>query len=290
MDHTTVRALTPVRRRSAALVAVVAACAAGPLLLVSPGVTPDAAATTSVAATATGRELVLSLDGAVAGGDGTRVPTAGTSPTTAAVRTNADAVATVLRHEGAGRALRLPAFAPGADRQTVPVALVAVTSTGSPDLDPGASDFVLGASVRLDATSTGTTVDNGDNVVQRGLYAAKSQMKLQFDGRRPGCRVKGDLGAVAVYPDTRVRADRWFDLSCRRSGDTVTLVQQRVRADGTIARRRWSRSGPIGSLSGLDATVPLTVGGKSNPSGAPLVASADQLNGSVDDVYLDILD
>ncbi|WP_160009282.1 hypothetical protein [Nocardioides sp. AX2bis] len=291
MDTLTVRASTRVGRRSAALVAAVAACAAGPLLLVSPGVAPGAAAATSVAATGDlGRELVLDLDTAVAGGEGTRVPTAGTSPTTAEVRTNADAVVRVVRHEGAGRALRLPSFAAGADATTVPVALVAVTSTGSPDLDPGASDFVLGASVRLDATSTGTRVDNGDNVVQRGTFDAASQMKLQVDGRTPSCRVKGAEGAVTVFADTRLRADRWFDLTCRRTGATVTLVRERVLADGTVARRSWSRNGPIGSLSGLAPGVPLTVGGKTDPTGAPLSASADPMNGSIDDVYLDVLD
>lgn len=297
MDHTTVRASTPVRRRPAALVAVVAACAAGPLLLVSPGVTPGAAATTSVAATsvgmaAAGREVVLDLDAAAvgpAGGDGTPVPTAGTVATVAEIRTHASGVATTVRHRGAGSALRLPAFDAAADRATVPVAVLAITPTGTRGLDPGSDDFVFGASVRVDSTSTGTTVDNGDNVVQRGLVGSPAQMKLQVDGRFPACRVKGVAGAVQVTADSRLRAGRWFDLSCRRAGDTVTLVQRGVGADGAVVRKRWTGRGPTGSLSVLGRDVPLTVGGKTDATGAPLAAGADPLNGSVDDIYLDLL-
>lgn len=293
MDHTTERAPIPVRRRSAALVAVVAACAAGPLLLVPPGAPAAAAersgAGTSVAATAAGRELVLDLDAGAAGGEGTPVPTAGTVATAAEIRTHASGVATAVRHRGAGRALRLPAFAAAADRETVPVAVLAVTPTGTRSLDPGSGDFVFGASVRVDRTSTGTTTDNGDNVVQRGLIGSPAQMKLQVDGRRPACRVKGADGEVQVTADRRLRPGRWYDLSCRRAGDTVTLVQRGVGADGVVVRQRWTRRGPTGSLSALGRGVPLTVGGKTDATGAPLTAGADPLNGSVDDIYLDLL-
>ncbi len=268
--------------------AAVAICAAAPLLL-APAAPAAPAAPSGGAPAAEGRELVLDLDSAVAGGEGTPVPTAGTAPTTAEVRTHAGGTVTVVGHRGAGRALRLPAFAADADRRTVPEALVAVTSTGSPGLDPGARDFVLGASVRLDATSTGSAADNGDNLVQRGTFGAGSQMKLQVDGGRPACRVEGADGVVSVFADARLRPDVWFDLSCRRAGETVTLLQQRVRDDGTVTRRAWARRGPTGSLSALDPGVPLTVGGKTDPSGAPVAAGADQLNGSVDDVFLDVL-
>lgn len=289
MAHTTRRAPTPARRRAAALVAAVAACAAGPLLLVSPGATPSAAAAPPLAATAAGRELVLDLDAATGGGEGTPVPTAGTVATTAEIRTRAAGAATAVRHRGAGSALRLPAFDAVADRATVPVAVLAVTPTGTRGLDPGAGDFVFGASVRVDKTSTGTTVDNGDNVVQRGLVSSPAQMKLQVDGRVPACRVKGADGTVLVTANSRLRAGRWFDLSCRRAGDTVTLVQRGVGADGVVVRRQWTRRGATGSLSALGRDVPLTVGGKTDATGAPLAAGADPLNGSVDDIYLDLL-
>lgn len=292
MDHTTVRVPNPMRRRSAALIAVAAACAAGPLLLVPPGITPGAAAATSVtsvAATAAGREVVLDLDAGAAGGEGTPVPTAGTVATAAEIRTHASGVATAVRHRGAGSALRLPAFDAVARPATVPVAVLVVRPTRTRGLDPGSLDFVFGASVRIDRTSTGTTVDNGDNVVQRGLYGSPAQMKLQVDDRVPACRVKGADGAVQVTADSRLRAGRWFDLSCRRVGDTVTLVRRGVGVDGTVVRQRWTRRGPTGSLSALGRDVPLTVGGKTDATGAPLTAGADPLNGSVDDIYLDLL-
>lgn len=287
METTPTRAPTTRRRGPAVLVALAAACAAGPLLLVPPGAAAGAPAAPT--ASAAGRELVLDLDAAVGGGEGTPVPTAGTVPTEAEVRTHAGGVTSVVRHRGAGRALRLPAFAADGDRATSPVALVAVTPTGPAGLDPGAGDFVLGASVRLDARTTGTAVDNGDNVVQRGTFEAAAQMKLQVDGRRPSCRVKGADGVVTVSADTRLRADRWFKLSCRRAGDVVTLLQERTTVDGTVVRRSWVGRGPTGSLSKLDPDVPLTVGGKTDVTGAPLASGADQLNGSVDDVYLDVL-
>lgn len=288
MDHST-------RRRSARRRAALLACLATPLLAVPAapaGARADAqraVVTPAAGAVATEtRELVLDFDGAVAGGEGTPVRTAGRATTSASVRTHSVGRVGVADHPGAGQALRLPAFAPGATAGTIPMAVVVVTATGAA-LDPRAADFVLRASVRLDTTTTGTATDNGDNLVQRGSFASPAQMKLQVDRRRPSCRVKGAAGTVVVKGTVRLRAGVWFDLTCRRTSSGVILKQRRVLDDGSVVRRSWTGTGPTGSLSALPDSVPLTVGGKTDVRGVPTAQSSDQLNGVVDQVVFDIL-
>lgn len=216
--------------------------------------------------------------------------TTGTVPTSAEVRAHGRGTAHVVRRSGGGRALRLPAFVPGATTADVPVAVVVVSPTGPAGLDPGSREFVLGASVRLDTTTAGSVVDNGDNLVQRGTYGAPAQMKLQVDSRRPSCRVKGADGDVTVVADRKLAAGRWFSLTCRRTAAGVSLVQRRTREDGRVKRLSWKEKGRTGSMSALPGRVPLTVGGKTDADGDLILASSDQLNGSVDRVFLDVLD
>ena len=52
--------------------------------------------------------------------------------------------------------------------------------------------------------------------------------------------------------------------------------------DGGAGGGTWQSTGATGLVS-LDG-LPLTVGGKTGPDGTP-VASADQFNGAVDDVF-----
>lgn len=282
MDDSNPRARTSTRGRVLVLGVLTA-----PLLAVPTGSAAGRSVAPAPAAAET-RELVLDLDSSVAGGDGTPVATAGSTPTSAAVRTHGDGRVEVAARPGAGQALRLPAFAPDATAGTVPMALVVVTATGD-GLDPGGADFALKASVRLDDTTTGSAVDNGDNLVQRGTFGSPAQMKLQVDGRRPSCRVKGAAGTVVVTGRVRLPSATWFDLTCRRTATGVTLAQRRVLDDGSVSRRSWTTTGPTGSLSALADSVPLTVGGKTDARGVPLSSSSDQLNGVVDQVVLDVL-
>ena len=177
-------------------------------------------------------------------------------------------------------AARLPEYATGA---APPRAVIAVTSEGTSDrLDPGTGDFVFGADFRMDSATDGAGADNGDNLVQRGLYEDRAQFKIQLDHHLPTCRVKGSAGVVQVSTGVPVTAGAWYRVRCRRSGTTVQLTVQRL---GTETTNRATRSGATGAMTPSSPRVPLSVGGKLNGYGS-LVPSTDQFNGVVDDVVL----
>ncbi|HXH57210.1 LamG domain-containing protein, partial [Iamia sp.] len=148
--------------------------------------------------------------------------------------------------------------------------------------------FEFGADVVLDATSESGAVgstDNGDNLVQRGLFDDLSQYKLQLDARRPSCRVKGSVGAVFVTASMSVQPGRWYRVRCVRDGSTVSIAVTTWADDGTPTVVTRSATGPTGDMAPSRPTVPLSIGGKLSASGES-VTSTDQLNGVVDNVVL----
>ncbi len=181
---------------------------------------------------------------------------------------------------GEGQAVRFPPYNGG----TAPSAsILVVAPAGKKSLDPGAQDFSFGASFDLDPTSEGTPLDNGNNLVQRGVYAGPAQFKLQVDSGRPSCRVHGDDGDVTVQAPEPVAPHYWYTVTCTRTDAGLTL---RVRAeDRGPSAGIWRKPGPTGRLSFEGA--PLTVGGKVDDAGTP-IDSADQFNGVVDNVFFKI--
>ena len=86
-------------------------------------------------------------------------------------------------------------------------------------LSPGGRDFAFGADVALDDVTTGTAPDNGDNLVQRGLYQSSSQYKIQVDDGRVSCRVAGVSGEIVVYAPGRLHPGDWYRIRCQRDGE-----------------------------------------------------------------------
>jgi hypothetical protein len=189
------------------------------------------------------------------------------------------------------RALRTPAFDP---TRPAPRAVLRVVGASSGDpLDPGTRSFTFGASFVLDDPSTSTasgSIDDGDNLVQRGLYDDASQYKIELDRRRPLCQVKGRSGEVTVVGAATVQPGRWYRAECRRSGGriTLTLIDLAAAAGGTSGAgvQRWSRDGATGSMRPTTSSVPFTVGGKLRDG--VVEWHTDQFNGLIDDVVLDI--
>ena len=179
-----------------------------------------------------------------------------------------------------GRAVRFPAFREVAKAPRTPSVAVLVATDELAALDPGDRDFSFGASFALDRRSSGSAVDNGNNLLQRGGFEG-GQIKVQVDRRVPSCRVAGDRGDVFVEADGPVTPGRWYTVTCERDASQVNLsVTPRGRGETS---RTWRASGPIGSISlGL---APITIGGKTGPAGEA-VSSADQFNGAVDDVFV----
>lgn len=221
------------------------------------------------------RELVLSFDDGVqsAGAVALEVTT---------VTANGGEVTEEPRDDGT--ALRFPEFATtGAGLATVAV----VDRDGEDDLAPGTRTFRFGAEFAVDEKSSGSPVDNGDNLVQRGLYDAVGQYKLQLDGDVTSCRVKGAEGEVEVAIDQDVTPGEWYRATCTRYDSRVELELVRL-SDG----ESWTESvnGKTGDVAAESRDVPFSVGGKLDWRGELMAKDSDQFNGLIDEVFLDIVE
>lgn len=179
-------------------------------------------------------------------------------------------------------AVRLPAYTGSSDPAR---AVLRIRATGTSDpLSPRTRDFAFGVDFRLDATSTGLTVDNGDNLVQRGLYGDAAQFKLEVDGGHVACRVKGAAGSVYVRSTLAVRRGVWYRTICTRNSGSLVVHVASVTSSGPGAYIRTARSGTAGDVNMTDA-VPMSVGGKLSANGSMVLAATDQFNGVVDRVF-----
>jgi hypothetical protein len=207
----------------------------------------------------------------------TTVANAGTGSVQTEVRATGSATVEVVPGPDGGKAVRFPAYTGAAEAPAA--VLVAIDQDGG-TLDPGEDEFAFGASFSIDEESSGSQADNGDNLVQRGTFDSPGQLKLQLDHDVPSCRIKGDAGEVFVEAEDPVDPGSWYSMTCERRGSDVQLTVKAL--DGGSGGGTWRGTGPTGRLE-LEA-LPLTVGGKTGPDGTP-VASPDQFNGAVDDVF-----
>jgi hypothetical protein len=227
-------------------------------------------------AATSGKELNLKFEDTELTGN------SGSAPLTVKVRSRNGG--TINRTTGAsgGRAAAFPDFQASDPPQAV---MTAVDGQGSDDLSPGTANFRFGADFRLHGRSQGSSSDNGNNLIQRGLFGAAMQFKIQVDDNRPLCRVKGTGGAVAVRSSHQVPSDSWHRAICIRRGEEVLL--RVIRLDD---RKKWTyrASGRTGSLVAPSKSVPLSVGGKVHNSGQIMGNNADQFNGRIDNAFLNV--
>jgi hypothetical protein len=229
----------------------------------------------SARAATSGRELHLGFERAdVASNDGA-------SSLSTRIRTRNGGSVEVVPGSKSGSAGSFPSFRASDPPQAV---ITAVDEQGVDDLLPGSRTFRFGADFYLFSRSQGSSSDNGNNLIQRGLFDADMQYKLQVDGNRPSCRVKGDAGAVTVSSTRRVPTGVWHRATCTRTGNEVLLRVVRL-SDGT----RWTyrATGQTGTLD-TARSVPLAVGGKVDSRGDIEAESADQFNGRIDNAFLNI--
>lgn len=188
-----------------------------------------------------------------------------------------------MRHEPGPRAgaLRLPAY----DPEESDYAVVRVTNAGEKDwLRPGNENFAFGASFSLDRASAGSDTDDGDNLIQRGLFDGPSIYKLQLDRHRLSCLVRGMSGEVLVEAPGAVDPGQWYRARCVRRGDAVSLAFARMTDDGPGEWTVVTKRGPIGSVI-MPAETPLSIGGKLGATGSLASSSTDQFNGAIDGVF-----
>ncbi len=176
------------------------------------------------------------------------------------------------------RAVKFPSYVSSG---TYPRAVMGLTQTSGNALSPGSSDFTYGAVFRLDATSSGRSIDNGNNLFQRGLYSSPSQIKLQVERGYPSCLVRGSSGQAYVASSTKVAPDRWYRATCSRVGTRLTV--QVMPYGGTATSKVASHS--TGTLT-FGSTVRASIGGKLSSSGAVVSSSTDQFNGAVASVWI----
>jgi hypothetical protein len=161
-------------------------------------------------------------------------------------------------------------------------AALRVTPLGEDWLNPGTSPFSFGADLRLNEVNEGSGVDNGNNVVQRGLWDDPMQFKLEVDHNRPNCVVRGSEGRLGVTSRVTVEPDKWYRVRCQRSGELLTIsVEERGSGDAPVVT---GHTGPIGSLE-ADKGTPLSVGAKLYADGEIVRSDTDQFNGRIDNVF-----
>lgn len=206
------------------------------------------------------------------------------------VTTNAGQLASGDSFTGGGAAADFPAYDGASTGQR---AVVAMTNTTATDvLTPAAKPFTFGADINSDAVSTGSIYDNGNNILQRGLFGDAAQYKIQIDHGQAMCRVRGDGGTVSVTSTQVMPTGRWFHISCTRkvvsTGDKLVLEVTPITAQGTLGAAVITRSGikKIGRLNFALAT-PVSVGGKLT-SATGIHTESDQFNGLIDNPAISI--
>lgn len=192
-----------------------------------------------------------------------------------------------------GTVARFPAYAEGnpefAMLSVVNEGIDDILGVGQDVLSPGERAFVFGADVALDAVTVGDPADDGDNLVQRGLFGGPSQYKIQVDDGRPSCMVRGLAGELLVVAETRLTPRDWYRVRCRRHQDTLRLQVARLWQDGRGEWSEYTSSGPLGPVI-MPSRTPLSVAGKLAGDGTLVPASTDQLNGRLDRVLFDVLE
>jgi hypothetical protein len=178
--------------------------------------------------------------------------------------------------------LRLPRFSGARDGS---FAALKVDARRTNWLSPGSGEFVFGADVRLDKLTDGSEVDDGDNVMQAGLYGDPAQFKLQVDKHRASCVIRGSKGDSVVRSEETLTPRRWYRLMCHRAGDTITLTEVPL-GDHDAVRRSVDRI-DVGTIDTSEAS--LAVGAKINREGEIVRSSTDQFNGRIDNITFSVV-
>ena len=215
----------------------------------------------------------------------------GTAPTVQRIiRANGGEVRVVSSIPNNGNAAAFPAFD---GRSVGQRAAIAVKNSGSVErLAPGFRTFSFGALVRLSPIRGTSIYDDGNNILQRGLFDDRAQFKLQIERGVAACRVKGSSGAVQVSSDVAIRQGAWYAINCSRvpttTGATVTITVTPISDTGvrgrTVVKQATNR--PVGNIVFPFAT-PMSIGGKVTDA-LRIFPRSDQFNGRIDNAYLNI--
>ena len=181
------------------------------------------------------------------------------------------------------KAMRFPRYVASG---TYPRAVVGLSASDPGVLDPGSNDFRFGAVLKVDGVSSGRGDDNGDNVFQRGLSSDRAMFKLEVDGDRPACTVRGSSGKVVVRSPRRIGRS-WYHAWCAKTGNRLSIyVRPMDQAGGLVSATGWGRMGQVSFAGATRASI----GGKLTSSGAIVSGASDQFNGLISRVDAQLLD
>jgi hypothetical protein len=244
--------------------------------------------TRAAAAATAGPELLLDFESLMtdSGGVVPRVENRGTGAVSTQVVTLARGRARLGEGSGGSHGLRLPEFHAGVPAPAA--VLMMLPEDGTDVFSPDAAAFRFGADFNLDERSHGSEADNGDNLIQRGLYGDPAQFKIQIDRGVPSCRVVGQQGEAFVEAARPVVRKHWFRVTCERRGDRLELTLDDLTT--SAAGETYVTRAATGEIRMADARVPLSLGGKLSPSGEITASSTDQFNGLVDNVSFETVD
>lgn len=174
-------------------------------------------------------------------------------------------------------------------------AALRVQTGGDHEFAPEEADFGYGADVFYDYLPVNSEDDNGDNVLQRGLFADVGQFKLQLDEGRPSCRVNGDDGELLAKATEPIKAGQWYRLRCQRSDGALSLFLAPLTGsapapgsaeEAELPWQSWRTEGDAGSVTVSDPPATLSIGGKLNAHGGVVEDAPDQFSGVLDNVTI----
>lgn len=168
------------------------------------------------------------------------------------------------------------------------LAVLNVTQSAQDTLAPGQDDFQFGVDVMYPEGAAGdTTGDDGDNLMQRGLFGDKGQYKLQVDHGFPACRMAGTEGVALVKADSDLASQQWYRLVCQRTDDMLTLFVGEIDPDAnTVAWTSWALRGATGSIDPGEPAEAVSIGGKLNVNGGIVEDAPDQFSGVLDNGFV----
>jgi len=211
--------------------------------------------------------------------DGERIDQRGTADVTVTWSRLDDGRAQPVPGPEGTRALDMPDFTTATPYPRA--ALVVRNATDTDDLSPGTQDFMWGADFQLDPVSTAQTgPDNGDNLLQRGLWGQSAEYKAEVDLRRASCAVHGTEGTLLVRAEMNAEPGAWYRMRCYRRSDELTVTVWKLSDDGWGAETEATVSGPVGSLD-YPSSMPVSIGGKIAPNGDLIRRATDQFNGTI---------
>ncbi|MGC4110229.1 MAG: hypothetical protein QM747_07350 [Nocardioides sp.] len=158
-------------------------------------------------------------------------------------------------------------------------AMVVRNAPGHDGFSPGDEPFSWGADFQLDAESIAHTgPDNGDNLVQRGLWGESAEFKAEADLRRASCAVHGTDGILLVRAHMQAQPGKWYRMRCYRGSDSLTVSVRELGADGWGPDITSTVTGPVGSVE-FPEQMPISIGGKIAANGELIRSATDQFNG-----------